>query len=65
MLERVIRDVLLALGKQHAVDLTLGAAANQLDVLIHLRQPAADRRDRPLDRRVAADDGLLMCEMPD
>src|SRR5438105_2143697 len=65
MLERVIRDVLLALGEEHAIDLTLGPAADELDVLIDLRQAAADRGDGPLDRGIAADDRFLMSEVPD
>ena len=65
VLQRVIGDVLLAFGEQHAVDLAFGPAADELDVLVDLRQPAADGGDRPLQRGVAADDRLLMGEVPD
>ena len=34
-------------------------------MLIHLGQPAAEGGDRPLQRRVAADERLLMGEVPD
>ena len=39
--------------------------ADQRDVLIHLRQPAAHGADGPLQRGVAADERLLMGEVPD
>ena len=53
MLQRVVRQVLLAFGEHHAVDLGVGAAADQRHVLIHLGQPAAQGGDRPLQRGVA------------
>ena len=58
MLQRVIRKVLLAFGEHHAVDLRVGACADQRHVLIDLRQPAAQGADRPLQRRVAIDQRL-------
>ena len=54
MLQRVVGQVLLALGEQHAVHLTAAAFAQQADVLVHLGQPAAQRRNGPLQRRVSA-----------
>ena len=65
MLQRVVRQVLLALGEHHAVDLGIGAASDQGHVLIDLRQPAAQGGDRPLQRGVAIDQRLLMGKVPD
>ena len=64
VLQRVIRDVLLTFGKENAVDLGFCPLADELDMLIDLRQATADRGDRPLERGIAADDCLLMGEVP-
>ncbi len=64
VLERVIGEVLLAFGEHHPVDLRLGARADERHVLIDLRQPAAERPNRPLQTGVAIDEALLMGEVP-
>ena len=65
VLQRVIRQVLLALGEHHAVDLGLGVWPGQRDVLVDLGQPLPRAPIVHCKRRVAADDGLLMGEVPD
>ena len=53
VLQRVIRKMLLAFGEHHAVDLRVGAVADQRHVLIDFGQPAAQRADGPLQLAVA------------
>jgi hypothetical protein len=64
VLQRVVGEMLFAFGEHDAVDLRLGARANQHHVLVHLGQSAAQRADGPLQRRTAADQRLLMGEVP-
>ena len=65
VLQRVIGEVLPALGEHHAVDLHVGAGADQGHVLVHLGQPAAQGADGPLQRGVVVDQRPLMGEVPD
>ena len=65
MLERVVDQVLPAFGEHHTVDLPHGVAAHQGDVLRHLREPAAEGAERPLEAAVLVHDRLLPREMPD
>ncbi len=48
MLQRVIREMLLAFGEHHAVDLHVGVFADQRHVLIDFGQAAAQGADGPL-----------------
>ena len=48
MLQRVIGEMLLALGEHDAVDLHIGAWSDHGDVLVYFRQPATERADGPL-----------------
>ena len=63
-LQGVIGEVLAAVGEHDAVDLGLGPGADQRHVLIDLGQAASQGADGPLQRGVAAEQGLLMGEMP-
>ena len=65
VLQRVVGEVLLALGEHHAVDLHVGAGPDQGHVLVHLGQPAAQRADGPLQRGVLPDQRPLVGEVPD
>ena len=65
VLQRVVGEVLLAFGEHHAVDLRVGARADQGHVLVDLGQAAAQGADGPLQRGVVADQGLLVGEVPD
>ena len=65
VLERVVGKVLRAVGEHHAIDLGVRPFADQGDVLVDLGQPAAQCADGPLQRGVAADERLVMGEVPD
>ncbi len=65
VLQRVIRQVLLALGEHGAVDLRVGSLAHQGHVLIDFCQPAAQGGDGPLQAAIALDLAALVGEVPD
>ena len=56
--------MLFCFGEHHAVHLGAGARTNQRNVLVYLRQAAAKRADRPLQRCVLIDHRFVVGEMP-
>ena len=64
MLLCVITDLLAITGERYAVHFGSGSTTVQIDVLMNVRQFAAQTDNRPLQRSVAAHDAGLMREMP-
>ncbi len=65
VLQRVIREMLLAFGEHHAVDLHVSIFAGEQHVLIHFRQAAAKCADGPLQLAGSFDACFLVGEVPD